>query len=122
VPDVLLDVGIPAKMTATLQLDLSKTEAIERIGEFLEDMNVVAITIASGGKQVQCTGLVISLVPATPSEVCPVCGGTGRGPTGSAGDCEECGGEGFAIVHATELELELGELDELKGNVSDESA
>lgn len=60
----ILDVGIPAKMTATLQLDLSKTEAIEQIGEFLESMNVVGLTIASGGHSVQCVGLVMSLVPS----------------------------------------------------------
>lgn len=77
--NTVLDVGVPAKMTATIQLDLSKTEAIEQIGEFLESMNVVGLTIASSGKSVQCVGLVVSLRPADPivddtEESCPRCG------------------------------------------------
>lgn len=105
VNDVVLDVGIPPKMTATIEVDLVKTEAIERIGEFLENMNVVGLIVASGGRAVHCTGLVRSLVPAPPPSVpCPDCRGTGRGPNGSAGDCERCAGEGFVDATVEEGE------------------
>lgn len=53
-------------MTATIQVDLRDSGIVEIVGEFLESMNVVGVTIASGGKTVRCTGLVMSLVPADP--------------------------------------------------------
>lgn len=60
----LLDIGTSPTMTATIQIDLSKPEAIEQMGTFLESMNVVALTVASGGRAVHCIGRVTSLVPA----------------------------------------------------------